>query len=403
MKHSISRLVIIGLMFYQTANAQDISKLTLPASPAFSILDFEPSAVMHPTNVKSLATDILSSFDQNGKLLMNLGLEASPYWLGSHPNLKMKTYLNPNLGQTIIQSFSLSAATVKDSVSGENKLGAGFRFKLYNGAPAKNTELAIATADLKTMALVASIINGAKNTIIAGDTKQNEIDKIESALNAKKVNQLIIDDFKNVAEKLKGDYSDSISDIQDFLEKLLKDRVEAYNDLQIKVSDLLYQRKGFVVELAGASGYNTSKNNSLEKIGFWGNASYYVSPDDLFTFTARYMFNNHDTTVSNFDAGLSFLKKTDKFNISVEAILRYYRAEIPDIDINNLPIMRLEKKTTYRLAFQGAYNISDFLSLNVSFGKDFDLPIISKSAFFSILGLNYSIFNKEISKLASTQ
>jgi len=86
------KIFFASLIFSQLTVAQEVSKLTLPSTPAFSILNFEPSAVMRPTNAKSLSTDVLSSFDKDGKLKMDLGLETSPYWLGAHPNLKMNTY-----------------------------------------------------------------------------------------------------------------------------------------------------------------------------------------------------------------------------------------------------------------------------------------------------------------------
>ncbi len=399
MNHNILRLLIISSLFCQRSQAQDGSKLTVPSSPAFSILNYEPSAIMRPTNVKSLSTDVLNSFDKKGKLLMNLGLEVAPYWLGSHPKLKMSTYLRPNLGQTILQSFSISAATVKDSVSGDNKLGAGFRFKFHNGEPASG-ELAVSTLDLKESSKVLAAIETEKIAIDAGvhNKKQEAIDGIVDQLSGK-IKQILIDDLKKMAEKIKADFPESKAGLNSFLEKLSANMQASYKELQTKVSDLLYQRKGFIIEIAGASGFSTSKNNSLERLGFWGNVSYYVSPDDLFSFTARYMFQNKDTSLKNFDAGLGYLKKTDKFNITVEGLMRWYKAYIPDVNLNNQPITRVEEKFTYRLAAQGSYLISRDISLNISLGKDFDSPFISGSGFFSILGLNYSIFSKEPTKL----
>lgn len=165
-----------------------------------------------------------------------------------------------------------------------------------------------------------------------------------------------------------------------------------------KVSDLIYERRGFILEFAGAAGYNTS-GNSLERIGFWGNASYYVSADDLFTLTARFMNKNTNTALTNFDIGLGFLKKTSNYNISVEGMFRWYRAEILDRNINNQTILRSNKGFTYRLAVQSSYIISREVSINLSIGKDFNSPFISSSGFFSILGFNYSIFSKQPLKL----
>jgi hypothetical protein len=379
--------------------AQDISKLTVPTSPAFSILNFEPSAVMRPTNSKSLATDVLNSFDKDGKLKLNLGLEVAPYWLSSHPNLTRAQYLQPNTAQTFLQSLSISAASVKDSTSGNNKLSAGFRFKLYNGEPVKALE--IASAELKSKTTVVSIINGIKNVVDANtiNTKQKAIDAIEKALVTKNIDKAINEKVKKDAAAISADYTDAIADIKLFLDKLISVRVDAYTELAKSVSNLLYERKGFVLEFAGASGFNTSNKNSVEKIGFWGNASYFVSADDLFTLTGRYMFKNADTASSNIDIGLGFLKKNNQYNVSIEYMARFYSAQISDKDINNQLIKRSEKQFTYRLAAQASYAISKDVSINLSLGKDFDSPFISRSGFFSILGVNYSIFSKEPLKL----
>ncbi|MCW3093369.1 MAG: hypothetical protein JWP81_4438 [Ferruginibacter sp.] len=384
-------VLVTALLLTYGLYAQDTSNITVPTSPAFSILDFEPSSVMRPTNAKALAADVLNSFDQNGKLLMNLGLEVAPYWLKSHPKLDRATYLEPNFGQTFLQSLSLSAATVKDSASGTNKLGGGFRFKLSNGKPVD--ELATASAEFQTKKTVVATINAVRALVGTGiNTKQKAVDAIEAALVQGGTDTSLINKFKAEAATLAPAYPETNTGITDFLIKLLTDRVEAYGELAKKVSRLLYERKGFIVELAGALSYTASQNNSLDKTGFWANASYFVSPEDLFTLTARYLFRNTDSAITNFDVGLGFLKKASNYNISVEAMLRHYRAEIP---VNNQPSKRIEKDFTYRLAVQGSYMINKDISINISFGKDFYSPFISRSGFFSILGFNYSLFSKK--------
>jgi hypothetical protein len=179
----------------------------------------------------------------------------------------------------------------------------------------------------------------------------------------------------------------------------MKDRDSVVNyELKKKVSELVYDRRGFILEFAGATGYS-SDEKKFERFGFWGNASYFVSPDDFFTLTARYMHRSNDTSLNNVDVGLGFLKKGSTYNISIEGMLRWYRAEIPAFNSNNQLITRLEKNFTYRLAVQGSYIISRDISVNLSIGKDFEAPFISGKGVFSILGLNYSIFSKEPAKL----
>lgn len=401
MKHYIKGILLSFLVVFQTIKAQDVSKLTIPNSPAFSILNFEPTAIMRPTNARALAGDILNSFNGEGRLLMNLGLEVSPYWLKSNPDLKRQTYLNPDPGQAFLQSFSLSAATVKDSVTGNNKLGAGFRFRLFNGEPVP--QLRTASDALNTRTTVVSIVNGVRSTVGSViNTRAKAVSAITSALTKKNIDQAIISELENEADLIAADYTDAPGDIRQFLDQLITNRVAAYTELSRKVSDLLYQRRGFILEFAGATGFNTTQQNNLERLGIWGNASYYVSSDDLFSLTARYMNHNNrdvDSTLNNFDVGIGYLKKTSSYNISVEGMFRWYKAEATFLGGGNQPVTRSEKDFTYRIAMQGSYVISKDFSINLSFGKDFNAPFITRSGYFSILGFNYSIFSKKPAEL----
>lgn len=393
----LSGICIVFVCMVHSLYAQDASKLNVPVSPAFSILDFEPSAVMRPTNAKSLATDVLSSFDKNGKLLLNLGMEVAPYWLKSHPKLTRKTYLNPSLEQAFLQSLSISAGTAKDSASGANKLGAGFRFRLSNGKTVD--ELATAEAELSAKNKIILVINNVRSTVGEGDTRQSVTNDIAAKLKSESgLTEKVINSVKQRAGALAEKFGETEDDIDNFLKALITDRDDADIELKKKVSELVYDRKGFVLEFAGATGYN-SDEKKFERFGFWGNASYFVSPDDFFTLTARYIHKSNDTILNNVDAGLGFLKKGPSYNISIEGMLRWYQAEMPAFDANNQPITRLEKSFTYRLAVQGSYMISKDISVNLSIGKDFESPFISRKAVFSILGLNYSLFGKEPSKL----
>lgn len=394
-KNGLLGLAFLCLGLY--AAAQDAEKLNVPASPAFSILGFEPAAVMRPTNAKSLATDVLSSFDKNGKLLMNLGLEVAPYWLKSHPGLTRKTYLNPNVGQAFLQSFSLSAGTAKDSATGSNKLGAGFRFRLNNGQPV--AELDTAEKELSKNAQIVLVINNVRSTIEDSDTKKSVIESIAEKLkNELQLDTKTIQSIRDRAIELGEKFKDTPEGVEAFLKALITDRDDADLDLKKKISDLVYKRKGFILEFAGATGY-VSDEKKFERFGFWGNASYFVSPDDFFTLTARYMSRHNDTTLNNVDVGLGFLKKGSSYNISIEGMLRWYRADYTVLNVSNQSITRVEKKFTWRLAVQGSYTISKDISVNISIGKDFDAPFISGKGVFSILGLNYSIFSKEPAKL----
>lgn len=392
MMRKLIGLCIAILFLQQQATAQETAKLTVPSSPAFSILNFEPSAVMRPVNARDLAADVLNSFDENGRLLLNLGLEVMPYWLSSHPTLTRSKYLHPSIGQTFLQSLSISAATVKDTLTNSNKLGAGFRFKILNGRP--TPELDTANAYLKTNNTVVAIINGVKAVVgPVINTRQKAVGSVLSALIRADVPKEIISAVERDANELNNNFSDSPADLKEYLDQLLIRRVDSYTKLASEVSEMLYRRRGLILEFAGASGFNTSKNNSLERIGIWSNLSYNVSKDDLFTLTARFMDQSSDTVLRNLDIGLGFLKKANRYNVSLESMWRCYWAEV-EVPTGNQS-RQIKRDFTYRVAFQSSYMFNEHLSINISMGKDFNSPFVSGSGFFSIFGFNYSFFNKK--------
>lgn len=385
-------LVCLFLFAGLTSVAGQEQQLTIPSTPAFSILSFEPAAVMKPVSNKDLATDVLSAFDQHGKLLMNLGLEFSPYWLASRPTLSQKEYLNPNPGQAFLQSFSISAATVKDSANGDNKLGAGFRFKILNGQPVDS--LSIVQANQKQYELLQNFISAAK--AFAGsrfNTRQEAVDWVMEQCRKQQIDSSFSNSFQEAADAIIQNFQDQKQDIRKFLDELKK-KLEADNQaLKKNMSRLLYQRKGFVLEFAGASGFNTTQRNAWEKIGLWTTASYFVSRNDLFSATVRFMNRNSDTAHANCDLGFAYLKEGDLYNFSLEGMLRWYWSQVPVIQ-GTERFFRKENGFSYRIAAQASYRLMNDISVNLSLGKDFEDVSISSSGFFSILGFNYSLFTR---------
>ncbi len=367
-------------------------QITIPSTPAFSILSFEPAAVMKPVSNKDLATDVLSAFDQQGKLLVNLGLEFSPYWLVSRPTLSQKEYLNPNPGQAFLQSLSISAATVKDSANGDNKLGAGFRFKILNGQPVDS--LAIVQTRMQQYGLLQNFISAA-NVFVGSQikTRQEAVDWVLKQCKAKQIDSSFSNSFQEAADTIIQNFQDQKQDIRNFLDELKK-KLEADNQaLKKDLSRLLYQRKGFVLEFAGASGFNTTQRNAWEKIGLWTTASYFVSRSDLFSATVRFMNRNSDTAHANFDMGFAYLKEGDRYNFSLEGLLRWYWSQVPVIQ-GSERFFKKENGFSYRIAAQASYRLMKDISVNLSLGKDFEDVSISSSGFFSILGFNYSLFTR---------
>ncbi|WP_035644167.1 hypothetical protein [Flavobacterium sp. ASV13] len=365
--------------------------LRIPNTPAFSILGFEPTSVMRPTSAKKLSGDLLSSFDENGKLVMNIGLEVTPYWLKNRPNLTRAEYLNPGTLQTVLQTFTLSAATVRDTITNKDNLGVGYRFEIFKGV--LNKEMATLEKDMKDLESIVGVITFTET--LAPSSADEAISKLKTNLANLKVPESKITEVINAFNDL-IQYPLIGNKVPKVLDALKKKYGDESSTLTDKIREMENKRTGFSLETAGAFKFITSNNsnNPLQKIGFWINANYYVTEKDAWTITTRLMTNTSDSTSVNTDCGLSYIRQEKDFNISVEAMMRWYRAEIPDINLANEPITRLEKDFTYRVAAQCSYTIASDMSVNLSIGKDFNTPFAVTNSLFSILGVNYSIFNR---------
>ncbi len=395
MKHLPTSLLLFVCLLPSLAFGQNDSneqQITIPSSPAFSILSFEPAAVMKPTGTKELAADVLSAFGPDGKLLMNLGLEVSPYWLKSHPALTAQEYIHPSPLQTIKQTLTLSAATVKDSATGNNNLGAGFRFMILNGQPVDSQ--AVVKMQLQAYNQLQALIATARRIALDSFTSRaRAIEWIkENAANFNLDGALLIQ-FEKEANALMPAYTDNTNSIKEFLRAVENRLSELNRSMRMQFSRLLYQRKGFALEFAGASAFNMTQHRSWEKVGAWATASYFVSRTDLFAATARFMSRNSDTLHSNFDLGFAYLKEGSQYNLSLEGLLRWYWMQSPYM-LGNERLYRHDQGFTYRLAAQVSYRILKDVSVNFSLGKEFEDEQIQSSGFFSILGFNYSLFAK---------
>lgn len=390
MKRIITLLIFFVSFF---ANSQSFKT---PSTPAFSILEYEPSAILRPSSYKEFSADILNSFDHEGKLLMNLGMEVSPYWLKSNPNLTREQFINPSTWQSISQTFTLSAATVKDSLTKSNNLGIGFRTQIIQGKVSKKYEEKY--NELQQYETLIGVIESVRIALVSSGTLKNYEDVLQAIKrigNEADLDESIINKSLEQAKLLKSK-TNNTQDLEKFCFDISNAIDKSINQLTIEVIELQKKRTGFSLEVASAAKFNTKSDskNSFEKVGLWVNANNYVSENDSFTLTVRIMSNANDSLKVNTDLGLGYLKEGKKYNFSLEALMRWYRVELPALNNLDEPITIIEKDFSYRLATQLTFLLSEKISFNMNFGKDFNDLKISGSSFFSIFGLQYYIFDK---------
>lgn len=395
-------IVLVYTSCLSIAMGQNADLLSVPSTPAFSILNYEPAAIMRPSNPKQLSTDILNSIDSQGKLLVNLGIEVAPYWMKSRPHLTRQEYDGATGKQLFFQSLMLSMATVNDSITGDNKLGSGFRFKLSGGKV--SPEFIAKQNELIERSLMISVVNAPKALIERFPTIDSLINYIVGIMNEEplKISRPNINLFLTLSNKLREDYGDSKAELERFIHDIISELEKTSEPLQKEVVALAKKRIGFIVEMAGALSFISTSGNQFEKAGVWINASNVISRSDALNFSLRCFFSGKDSATTNLDFGLGYIKEVSNFSFSIEALGRFYSARTPDININNEPITRVEEDVTYRVAAQAAYRISEDISINLALGKNFDNPFVQRSGFFSIFGINYSIFKSPKAVIPTT-
>ena len=332
---------VFVLAVSSTAQAQAppprVSDLKAPTSPAFVLLDVTPAAVERPQSPKAFAVNLLGNLSASG-LPENYALEVAPYWMRSHSDLTFEQYQAAKGLQGLIQTFSISVATV----------------------PLKTSPSADSTGTRLGLGLRANFLNGKQNPRLAGILK-----KLEA------VNMQILDLFE------KGG-SDA---------DLAKLRAQA-KTIALSIQDLDTQRVGFILSFAAGQTWSFAADDfelkERGKFGAWLTPTYRVlmcsETDDKscsttldFIGVVRAMGEPDQDT--KWDFGGRFVWQPNKeFDVSVEIVRRNHASDA-------------DRNSTNRTAGIISYRIREDLAIYGTFGKDFKTAD-DKRPLVSIVGMN---------------
>jgi len=359
------------------AIAQDgrvtIDDLTAPQSPAFILLGVSPANVERPETPKALALNLVDQVTTSNGLPRNYALSVAPYWLASHPSLTFGKYQNPNIKQSILQTFLVSVGTVPiaGATSSADPLGT-------------KIGLGVRTA----------IVNGRANPLV-----EREVKKVEP----------ILDDVLDLLEKE--------SELEDTLAKNPKDAKAAQElatvqknlvearartvPLALRIQALDAERVGFFLTIAGGQVWSVLDDDidsaKSEKRGIWVTPSYRwrgcadtenceSSFDAIGVF--RTLKEPSKDAVVDFGAR-AIWKATKEFSVSLEALRRNQGETAVEGD-SNRTVGLLE------------YRIRQDLILFGSFGQDFK-ELTGKKPLVSLLGLNLGFGKKAIINADTTR
>lgn len=120
-----------------TADTSNVD-LSVPESPAFTVLGFTPNTVVRPGTPRDFATSLLNGLDQNGNFQTGLAIDTAPFMLFNGENVTIldynKFYLTRLLSRTQF-SFAVTKGASKDDTA--TRMAAGLNFTLWDEGDAR--------------------------------------------------------------------------------------------------------------------------------------------------------------------------------------------------------------------------------------------------------------------------
>lgn len=342
--------------------------LTAPATPAAALLGFAPSEIDKPRDVAEFMASVVSQTDGFSNLPANYAIEVAPAWLFGKEKISFESFQNNKLSSSIWQSLAISAAVRRRDASESNDLpltqvSAGIKVSLSRGHfPGTTLDLIDSTRE-----------------------NLNFIHRnIESYLADDLVYQALID---------------SAFESQSWLDTLNIYRNRKFKDfrstelakLESKIKRLRFNRIGFKLDLTAGivQDYvnNSYNQRTISKLGIWlttgweGEKGFSVlamgrvlkSPDADYQDETG---NMQIASILSYDAGARlFWAPPDKpYSLSGEAL--YRKVSTPK-----------ELPASWRYTVNFEYKLKSNLSLNFTYGRDFDDVVIKEGNVVALLSL----------------
>src|SRR5262249_16127690 len=117
--------------------------LSVPESPAFTILGLTPQTVVRPTSPREFATSLLNGVDENGNFQTGVALDTAPFLLFFGKDVTINNYRRSYLTQFLSRS-QFSFAVVKGASEGDksSRIATGLNLTLWDrGDPRLDREL----------------------------------------------------------------------------------------------------------------------------------------------------------------------------------------------------------------------------------------------------------------------
>jgi hypothetical protein len=366
-----------------------INFLKAPSSPGASILGFSPSEIQTPTDPSAFMLSFQNSTNSFTSLPKSFAVDIAPFWFFNGKNQKYSEFKSNKLTSNLKQSFVISVA-YRDS---SNKISS-YSKNSFIGFGAK-----------------VSLFRGREEKISSFFKIVDKLDSLYTLEVDKNPKLLLINKSLDSWESQKDTISfEEMSKQAILLEEYLKEQFYVKNkDLylgnkqtknEIESSESL--RTGFKWDIAGGFSYRYPDNNYSKALtykgGMWSTLGYdwksKYGKGNWSVLNITRLLKNPDqpwadtegilkgvANVSTFDFGFkaSFLKEnTNTYSASLELLYR-------SILNNSQQMNKIEP--SYKLAFNGNYEINKNMVLTLGIGRDFDGSILKDGNVFAFLNL----------------
>lgn len=355
--------LICFLLFSVVSFSQDeikIKDLELPNAPAFAILDYSSTNISAPNTVQALTLSLINATNSAKGFPTDYALEFSPYWV-----------------------FKNKAANFSDYFDKERK-------EKYS-KPYKNMSISFASVKKDT---IQNLSIGIRTNIFTVNRKEKlkKIDTLEIQL--KEFAQLLDDRLApiGVAPPSGSDaYNEYMMNQMNKLEAE-KSYATKRKGVYDKLDEIINMKPIFSIDAAAAYNHffdqNEFKSGKFGKLGVWTtlNENFLFKNDK--NYLCLYQYARFLVSEMNFDTVNNVYKKDQSFDLGTKIEFQFDK-----LSVGYEYIKRLSESDNYRSVGNIKYKLSDKLTLNGGFGKNFE----KTDNLVSFLGVSWGISaNNEI-------
>lgn len=427
-----NRITIIAILILGTLQAQKkLDALTIPTSPAASILGMQPSSILQPKSYRALEAALFSNFNDNkgNSIIPNdFGLEFMPYWANDH-GISLDEYLYPKASLNQIlrnSSFSLASTQnfmLQDSTNTKS-LGFGYRTSFYFGS---NTDKEIIKNYIKNLnqnqligSKIFAEIQGTtfttKEELLAA-IKDKLTQRIYEVLGKESMEEAeeITKNIYDATDALSYNENDQDSFLLAFSEIIEKEMKSSYE----KLKSYLLERQGLNIDLAYALSLNFPTNDfnysKVPRQSFWITPSYKFSDKISFLkaigvlryewYNKKYFENYFPETKvykNNFDYGLAIVGQFSKFSLEFEATGRQSNSLLAaGSDASGNTLYTKENDSDFQYIGTFSYRVTEQIAITYQIGSSFKPVFSTSGTLISLLSLNFGFGGPDKSDLTS--